>query len=105
MRRLRKHATMLKTLAQAKPHMRKAIIKGAGTSLIKCLCDCVKNTLKGNVSMSKRQYRKLRRHKHDLIALNKRRSLAGKKRIIQSGGFLGDLLRPILSVLGSILSG
>ena len=82
MRRLRKHAAMLKTLAQSKPHMRKATIKGAGTSLIKCLSDCMNNTLKGNVNMSKRQYRKLRRHKHDLIALNKRRSIASKKRII-----------------------
>ena len=104
MRRLRKHAAMLKTLAQAKPHMRKAIIKGAGISLIKCLCNCVNNTLKGKVNMSKRQYRKIRRHKNDLRALNNRRSIAGKKRIIQSGGFLGALLKPILGILGSILT-
>ena len=103
MRRLRKHVTMLKTLAHAKPHMRKAIIKGAGTSLITCLCDCVYNTLKGNVNMSKHQYRKIRRHKNDLRALNNSRTTADKKRIIQSGGFLGALLRPILGVLGSIL--
>ena len=103
MRRLRKHVPMLKTLAHAKPHMRKAIIKSAGTSLITCLCDCVYNTLKGKVNMSKHQYRKIRRHKNDLRALNNSRTTADKKRIIQSGGFLGALLRPILGVLGSIL--
>ena len=103
MRRLTKHTSILKTLAKAKPHMRKAIIKSAGLSLITCLCDCAINTLKGNVKMSKHQYRKIRRHKHDLRALKNSRTTAEKKRIIQSGGFLGALLRPILGVLGLIL--
>ena len=88
MRRLTKHASMLKTLAKAKPHMRKAIIKSAGTSLITCLCDCVNNTLKGKVKMSKHQYRKIRRHKHDLRALNNSRTTAEKKQIIQQSQLL-----------------
>ena len=105
MRRLSKHAELLKALAGSKPNLRRVILEGAGSSLIKCLCECAINVLKGNVPLNKRQFRKLRCHKHGLGALTKRRSNASKRRILQSGGFLGTLPRPILGVLDSILGG
>ena len=105
MKRLRKHANLLKVLASANPKLKKSILDGADSPLIKTLCDCANNILKGNVYLTDRQKKKLRRHKYDLRALTKHRSKSSKKKILQSGGFLGTLLRPILGVLESILSG
>ena len=105
MKRLRKHAELLKVLASANPKLKKAIVNGADSPLIKTLCDCANNILKGNVSLTKCQKNKLRRHKQSLRILTQRQSLARKKKILQSGGFLGSLLAPVLGVLGSLLGG
>ena len=105
MKRLRKHANVLKVLASANPKLKKAIIEGADSQLIKCLCDCANNILKGNVSMPNCQKTKLRRHKQSLRLLTQRQSLARKKKVLQTGGFLGTLLTPILGILGSLLGG
>jgi len=68
------------------------------------MCECAKNLLKGNVPLSPAQLRTLRRHKQKLRQLAvKKTSLAKKKKLVQSGGFLGALLTPIISVLGNLL--
>jgi len=103
MKRLRKHADVLKVLASAKPKLKKAIIEGADPQLIKCLCDCANNILKGHVSLSKSQLANLRRHKRSVRFLTQRQNIARKKKILQTGGFLGTLLTPILGILGSLL--
>ena len=105
MKQLRKHAQMLKVLSSAKPNLQKAIINGAEKPLIETLCDCANNILKGYVSLSTNQKSRLRRHKQSLRSLTKIRCLKRKKKILQSGGFLGSLLAPILGVLGTIFSG
>jgi len=70
---------------------------------IKCICECVKNVLVGNVSLSKEHKRRLKRHKHSLRKLVlKKTTQAEKKRLVQSGGFLGALLGPIVKVLGGL---
>lgn len=105
MKQLRKHAQMLTALSSAKPNLQKAIIAGADKPLIDTLCDCANNILKGNVSLSTSQKSRLRRHKQSLRTLTQRNNLKRKKKILQSGGFLGSLLAPLLGVLGTILSG
>ena len=69
----------------------------------KCICECVKNVLVGNVKLTPEHKRKLKRHKHSLRKLtSKKTSQKEKKRLVQSGGFLGALLGPIVKVLGGL---
>ena len=71
-----------------------------------CLCECAKNLLKGNVPLTPAQKKSLSRRKKELRDLSRKRvSLKKKKKIVQSGGFLGALLGPIISVLGGLFGG
>ena len=80
-----------------------------GTSspeVIRTLCECALNVLKGNVPLTAHQKTKLRKHKKRLRTLvNKKVSLKKKRSVLQTGGFLGVLLKPVLSVLGGLLGG
>ena len=99
--KLKKYAHCLHTLASSKSPMCKAMIKNADSGLIKCLCECALNILKGNVPLTPGQKLKLKRHKTQLRQLAKRGQAIGRKKVIlQKGGFLPALLAPIL---GSIL--
>ena len=62
--------------------------------------------MKGNVPLNTSQKKKLGTKKNILrqIAL-KKTSIKKKQRLIQSGGFLGALLGPIISVLGGLFNG
>ena len=91
-------------MATAKPASVKSIIKGADKDLVDTLCECGLNVLKGNVPLSPGQKKRLKAHKNTLRALSqKKQSLQKKKTLLQRGGFLGALLRPVLSVLGDLL--
>ena len=105
--KLRKYNPHLRTLAVSKPALCKAIIQNAEPDLIKCLCECAMNILKGNVSITPGQKRKLAHHKTHLRNLVKRQvSLSKKKKVLQKGGFLPALLAPILgTVLPALGSG
>jgi len=65
-----------------------------------------KNVLKGNVPLSHAQKDALRRRRKTLHKLTlKTVSQKKKKKLIQSGGFLGALLGPIVSILGNLFRG
>jgi hypothetical protein len=64
---MRRNVHLLKVLHQAKPKLRKAMLKHLEPSCIKAICDCVLNILKSVVKMSPVQKRKLARHKDHLI--------------------------------------
>lgn len=103
--RLKKHALMLKLLAQAKPVMCKAIIQAADRDLIICLCECAQNILNGNVPLSKCHLKRLQRYRSDVRKFARKRTTKHtKKKILQRGGFLSALLAPIAAeVLTKIL--
>lgn len=102
--RVKKHLPMLRALSTAPPKVVKAVIKSSDPDLLRALCECGLNVLKGNVKLSPSQKKKLCRHKHNLRHLiGKKTSLKKKRIILQKGGFLGALLIPALSFLGSIL--
>ena len=102
---VRNHAHMLKVLSECNPKLRKLIIQHGGPGLLKCLCEICLNVLKGNVSLSQVQKRKLSRHKQKLRTLaNPRASVASKKKLlVQQGGFIGALIGPVLSTLAGLL--
>ena len=77
--------------------------KHCNKEFMNCICECAKNVLDGNVDLSALHKRTLKRHRallHKLVL--KKTSMRNKKKILQTGGFLGALLGPIVQVLGSL---
>jgi hypothetical protein len=103
-RLLKKYGSYLRLLNKASPKVQKALLnKNCTTEFVNCVCECAKNLLKGNVPLTSTQKQRLVRRKQLLrkIAL-KRTPLKDKRKIIQTGGFLGALLGPIVSILGGL---
>lgn len=108
--RLRKYAPLLRHLhasrggAKLKALLRQKVNKDK--NFVSCICECACNIIKGNVHLTGEQKTKLAKRKKALRQLvAKSTPLKVKKRIIQSGGFLGALLAPIASILGGLFSG
>lgn len=105
--RLHRHANLLRALHRASPSLRQKLIKKhCNGEFVGCITECVKNLLKGNVPLNSVQKKKLAAKRKILrkIAL-KKTSLRQKQKLIQSGGFLGALLGPIVSVLSGLFNG
>lgn len=102
---VKNHADFLKVLASCSPKQRKALMQNVSPSLLKCLCECCLNVLKGNVKLTTTQKQSLSRHRKVLREMSDRKvPVKRKKRIVvQKGGFLPLLLKPILSTLAGIL--
>ncbi len=101
---LKHYVPYLCKLHRSSSSARAALLKQhCSPEFVKCICECVKNVLVGNVKLTPEHKRKLKRHKRSLRKLAlKKTSLKEKKRIVQSGGFLGALLGPIVKVLGGL---
>ena len=99
-----KNAAVLHALRHLSKQERDVILrKLLDNSLTKCICECVLNTINGNIDVNKSQKQLLRKHSKILRKLADSRGTWNSKRklIVQKGGFLGTLL----SVVGSILAG
>lgn len=97
------HLKLLKKTKQKSIFLRKC-----PNSIIKGVCECALNLLKGNIPISKRQKNKLIPHKRTLRRLgNKKLPLFKKRRLlVQKGdGFLSVLIPAAISVLSSLING
>ena len=105
--RLRKFAPYLKHLHKVNNKNRIAWLKAnCSKDFIYCICECAKNILKGKVPLNKTHKKLLSKRKVALRKLTtKKLSLRKKQKIIQTGGFLGAILAPIVSALGGLLGG
>jgi predicted ATP-grasp superfamily ATP-dependent carboligase len=101
---LKKLSPYLRVLQKSSPNVQRALVKKhCSPEFIKCICECAKNVLVGNVVLSAVHKKRLKRYKQSLRRLAlKKTSLKIKKKIVQSGGFLGALLGPIVKVLGGL---
>ena len=101
---VKKHGDFLKVLAKCNPKQRKALLQHISPDLLKCLCECCLNVLKGNVSLSTSQKRQLSRHRRVLRSLADRKTPNKRKKqlLLQKGGFLPALLGPIISTLAGL---
>ena len=106
-KRLHRHVNLIRTLHKASPATRKSLLKKhCDGEFVCCITECVRNLLKGNVPLNPAQKKKLAAKKNILRQLAlKNTSLRKKRKLIQSGGFLGALLGPIISVLGGLFNG
>ena len=101
---MKRNESLLRLLRKLKPSVVRAVMKEASPDLIKALCECSLNILKGNIKLNSSQKKKLALHKNILRTLvSKRTSMKKRKTILQKGGLIGALLAPVLGVLGSLL--
>src|ERR1051325_539042 len=104
--KLKKFAPYLKLLHKAIPKVRRVMLKNhCSDKFVSCICECAANLLKGTVSLTPAQKTQLSRRKRLLRKLVlKKASLKVKRKIIQTGGFLGAILGPIVKVLGGLFA-
>jgi hypothetical protein len=70
-----------------------------------CVSNCARLLLKRRVPIKSSQLRKLARHKHIVRKLAlKKTSLKNRRKLIQTGGFLGLILPSVVSFLTSLIS-
>ena len=101
---LKRNVYLLRLLHKSKPSLVKVILKNASPDLVRALCECSLNVLKGNIKLNASQKTRLRRYKNILRKLaTKKVAAKTRKRLLQKGGFIGALLGPVLGVLGSLL--
>jgi hypothetical protein len=105
--RVKRFAPLLRSLYRSSGKTRAKILKSSlDKDFLLCLCECCKNVIKGNVPLNPRQKKLLHQYRSKLRKLaSKKTSLLKKKKIVQTGGFLGALLSPIISVLSGLLGG
>lgn len=103
----KKHIAILRALQHLNKEQREAVLRKADPSIIRCICECALNILRGNVPLKADQRKKLRRHAAVLrrLAANKGCWKSKKRYVVQSGGFLPLLIAPILGTLLSNLIG
>ena len=72
--------------------------------MVDCISEITKNLLKGKIPLKSRQLKCLCRHKRILREVaNKRNSLKRRRRLVQTGGFLGALIGPALGLITTLL--
>lgn len=103
---MRNNIDFLRVLKRCNTKQRRALLQAADNKLLKAICECVLNVLRGTVKLNPSQKGKLRRHKETLRQLADKRVPLNKKKnvLVQKGdGFLGLLLAPVLQQLASLL--
>ena len=98
----------LNTLLKAEPKIRKFIILQAKKDLIKCLSECVYNTLLNKqIDISNQNIKKLKKYRKPLRKLAKTTTSYKERRkiFLQKGnGFLPLILPSVLSLVTSLIS-
>ena len=97
---------LLKLISKSKKS--KHILKKCSNSVIKTLCECAINVLRGNIPLKKSQKKRLFAYKRSLRKLSDKKTPLYKKRqlLVQRGdGFLSILLPTAISVISSLIHG
>lgn len=104
MKRIEENFELLNLISTCKKNKRDILIKKGKKEFILSICECVLNTLNGNVNFNKTDLEKLQKYKSTLRNLIKKSNIKKKKDIlIQKGGFLQILLPTIISGVVSLI--
>lgn len=97
----KRNACLLETVCYLNKKQRASFLRNADDKFVQCICECVFNTLKGNVPLERREKNRLVKHKTTLrrIASQRGNWRSKRKLLVQHGGFLSYIIGPILSVL------
>jgi hypothetical protein len=103
--RVRQVLPELKRLNRLAAKDRRRYLKTCGWPFVDCVCECIRNLLKGRVPLRPKQVKALRRYKRLLRrAASKKTSRKERRQILQRGGFIGAILPSLISGLGAIIS-
>ena len=96
----------LRVLSKASKKLRDVLIDNSKPTLLKALCEITSNLLEGNIKLTPRERKILKRYHSVLHRLaQKSVSLKQKKQLLkQKGGFLTTLLPPALALLATLLT-
>ena len=102
----KKYVPMLLALASAKPKVRTLILKSLDEGTIHVLSQLAANIVHGNIPLSTRDRRKIRKFKRVISFLQDKYTPSTVKRdaLIQQGGFLPLLLPIVSSIAGALIS-
>lgn len=98
-KRFQRNAHKLKELHLASAKTKKRLINSASTDFVRALCDCACNIMNGNVPLTTKHFKQLKKFHKQLKGLTTKSSQKSKKKVLQRGGFLGALLGPIARLL------
>lgn len=104
----KRNACLLAALYHLNKNQRTTFLRFADEKLIRCICECVFNTLKGNVSLERCEKNRLSKYKSSLrrIVQGKRGNWKDKRKLlVQRGGFLPYIIGPILASILSLIIG
>jgi len=92
---------LLETLCHLNKNQRAAFLRVADIKFVRSICECVLNTLNGNVTLERRERDRLSKYKTTLRRIAAKRGNWKEKRklLVQRGGFLPYIIGPILSIL------
>jgi len=102
---LQRNAVALHALAKANSNLRKTMVANSNKDFVLALVQIVRDIIKGNVQLTPSQLNRLRPYEILLRRfISAKSSINERKHLLQSGGFLGVLIKPLLStVLPSLL--
>lgn len=106
--RLVRNAEAIRQLALAKPKIQKQLLSRPNRDLVLAIVDAARLILAGDedVHLTKHQFRCLEKHEIPLRDLVSRHlDIGTKQKIIQKGGFIGLILKPLLNTFLPALLG
>ena len=105
-KRLKLTEQFAKALAHSTPRKRKSLLRKASNGQLKDLCELCLNILRGNLSLDKTAYHRLKRNRTVIEDLSNRHIPLYKKREIinQKGGFLGTLATFAVPLLAQLIA-
>ena len=105
-KRVFKYASSLDALRRAGEQVRRSVLSRAKRELVLVLVDCARLLIRNKRRLTEPQLRRLRQKTDDIYDLvNPRTSIARRRQILQTGGFLGAILGPALGLLAPLVGG
>jgi len=105
MDKLRDHKVFLNMLLKSNSKYRKHLLVGAPPEILNLLSECALNLLRGGVVLNPKEKKALRPHRMVLRQLaSKKISNRKKKTLIQKGGLIPPMLKPILKAMIPVLA-
>lgn len=104
-KRLLKNSGAIKTLSVAKNSSRKSTFGNANRDLVMMLMKCASDIINGGVRLSPSHLRQLQPYEQLLKRFITSNTSLKVRRLVLQQGFVGVLIKPILSILPSLLGG
>lgn len=104
-KRVKEYFFILVALDAASDEVKMSAMEYAPKQFLLAITEIAKNIASGNVPLSDEEYEKLNRYAKSINEIiDKKTSMRRKRKILQQGGFLGILARPVVQALSPLLS-